>query len=82
MSEKLPVARCGDGLAVHIPDSVAQAWGLREGSEVVLLADHSRVGIRQKDYSLAELLAQIDPEGRTTGTPEVDFGFPQGKEVW
>ena len=33
----------------------------------------------EQRLSLAELLAQVTPENRH---PEVDFGMPEGKEIW
>lgn len=41
----MKVAKWGNSLAVRIPKDVAQALGLREGSEVDLVALEDRLGV-------------------------------------
>ena len=79
MGDKLRVGKCGPSLAVHIPEAVAQAWGVREGSLVELDSSGDETVLRKKQYDLADLIAQITPENRH---PEMDWGPPQGEEVW
>ena len=77
--EESRVSRCGTGLAVHIPDAIAQQWGVREGSEIQIIPQGEQVMLCKKSYDLHDLLAQITPENLHT---EWDTGAPQGREVW
>ena len=69
------VLRCG------FPSALAEQVDIAEGSEVELSVADGAVTIRPKarSYSLEELLEQVTPENRHD---EIDWGEPQGKEIW
>jgi antitoxin MazE len=75
------VTRWGNSLAVRIPKALAEQTRIEEGSEVELSVADGALTIRPKahSYSLEELLDQVTPENRHD---EIDWGEPQGKEVW
>ncbi len=75
------VTRWGNSLAVRIPKALAEQTKIEEGSEVELSVADGVLTVRPKTttYRLEELLAQVTPENRHD---EVDWGEPQGKEVW
>jgi antitoxin MazE len=75
------VTRWGNSLAVRIPKALAEQTRIEDGSEVELSVADGALTIRPKarSYSLEELLAQVTPENRHD---EIDWGEPQGKEVW
>ena len=67
---------------MRIPKSVAQNARVTEGSAVRIATENGRVIItplRRKRYRLKDLLASITPGSIHA---EVDWGKPQGKEVW
>ena len=75
------VTRWGNSLAVRIPKALAEQTRIEEGSEVELSISDGALTIRPmaRTYRLDELLAQVTPRNRHD---EVDWGEPQGKEVW
>jgi antitoxin MazE len=75
------VTRWGNSLAVRIPKALAEQTRIEEGSEVELSVSDGALMIRPqaRAYRLEELLAQVTPENRHD---EVDWGEPEGKEVW
>lgn len=75
------IARWGSSLAVRIPKQEAERAGLVHGTTVEIYAEGGRVIIARcrPRYTLAALVEQITPENMT---PEVDFGEPEGREVW
>jgi antitoxin MazE len=75
------VTRWGNSLAVRIPKALAEQTRIEEGSEVELSVADGAVTIRPKThtYSLQDLLEQVTPENRHD---EIDWGDPQGKQVW
>ena len=79
MPTKSHVSKWGDGLAIHIPESVAEEWGVQEGSAIEIVTQGDRVILRKRPYDLDEMLSQINPGNLHT---EQDTGPPQGKEQW
>jgi antitoxin MazE len=75
------VTRWGNSLAVRIPKALAEQTKIEEGSEVELSVGDGVLTVRPKapTYRLEELLAQVTPGNRHD---EIDWGEPQGKEVW
>ena len=75
------VTRWGNSLAVRIPKQLAEQTNITEGSEVELGVTDGAVIVRPKGrrYTIEELLDQVTPENRHD---EIDWGEPQGKEVW
>ncbi|HEX5077820.1 MAG TPA: AbrB/MazE/SpoVT family DNA-binding domain-containing protein [Geminicoccaceae bacterium] len=75
------VSRWGNSLAVRIPRTVADQARIEEGQEVELTVTDGCLTIRPRarGYTLDELLEQVTPENRHD---EVDWGKPEGGEVW
>lgn len=76
------VAKWGNSLAVRIPQHLAKEVELIAGGEVEIVAIDGNLVIkpkRQKQYSLAELIAGITPENRHG---EIETGVSVGEEVW
>ena len=76
------VKKWGNSASVRIPAAVLQAAKLRLDDSVDVREESGRIVIepvRSKEYTLSELLKGITPENLHE---EVDFGRPEGKEVW
>jgi antitoxin MazE len=76
------IEKWGDDLAIRIPAAVIEKLELHEGLILDLTVEEDSIKISpesQPDYNLDELLKSITPENRQA---EVDFGRPQGSEVW
>jgi antitoxin MazE len=76
------VAKWGNSLAIRIPQHLAQEIGLAAGVEVEIAIDDDKLTIapkREREYSLAELVAGITPENLHA---QIDTGSPVGEEVW
>lgn len=76
------IQKWGNSLALRIPKAAADEAGLSQGAEVDLQAVRGRLTIRPrktKTYTLARLLRGTDPRKIH---PVVDWGPPQGREVW
>jgi antitoxin MazE len=75
------VTRWGNSLAVRIPKLLAEQTNIAEGSEVELSVIDGALTIRRRApaYRLEDLLEQVTPENRHD---EIDWGEPQGKEIW
>ena len=79
MGAKSHVSRWGSSLAVRIPKALAEQWGVEEGSAIEMFAEGGDIVLRKRSYDLAELVDGISPGALH---PEVDWGAPQGDEVW
>lgn len=66
---------------MRIPKHLAEQANITEGSEVELGVADGAVTVRPKalSYTLEELLDQVTPENRHD---EIDWGEPQGREIW
>ncbi len=76
------VAKWGNSLAVRIPQHLAKEVELIAGGEVEIVAIDGNLVIkpkRQKQYSLAELIAGITLENRHA---EIETGVSVGEEIW
>lgn len=75
------VARWGNSLAIRIPRTMADQARIAEGQEIELTVADGCLTIRPRPctYTLDELLDQITAENRHE---EVDWGKPEGDEVW
>lgn len=79
---KATVRKWGNSAAVRIPASVLQAAHLHPDDSVDVREEAGRIVIepvRQKAYDLDSLLQGITRKNRHAA---VDFGSPEGKEVW
>ena len=79
MAAKSRICKWGSSLAVHIPKPIPKQRGLHEGSAVEMVSRGNQVMLRQKTYSLGDILATVTDENLH---PEVDTGSAQGNEAW
>ena len=76
------IRKWGNSLGLRIPKSLAEQTGVREGSAVDLTVEEDRLvvtPVRVEAYRLKDLLDKVTGDNIHD---EVDFGDPQGKEVW
>ncbi len=76
------IRKWGNSLGLRIPKSLADQTGVREGSAVEISVDEDRLVItpvQVETYRLKDLLDKVTDDNLHD---EVDFGDPQGKEVW
>ena len=76
------VRKWGNSAAVRLPAAALAAAGLKPDDPVDVREENGRIVIekaRPEPVTLEWLLAGITPENRHE---EIDFGPPQGKEVW
>lgn len=79
---KATVKKWGNSAAVRIPASVMQAMHLDLDEVVEVREEAGRIvieAVRQKTYDLDNLLKGITLKNRHDA---VEFGPPEGKEVW
>jgi antitoxin component of MazEF toxin-antitoxin module len=77
------IRRWGNSAAVRIPRSILSQAKLEEGIDVeILLAKEGEITLRamRKRKSIQELFADYD--GEPFQTKEIDWGAPQGNEIW
>ena len=68
MGAKSHISKWGTSLAIRIPKAVAEQCGVEE---CILL--------RKRRYDLDALIAEMSPDRQH---PEIDWGRPEGAEVW
>lgn len=80
------VKKWGNSASVRIPAAIMNALNIQPESVVDIREEQGRIVIepvretvRERKYSLDELLSQITDENQHD---EVDFGKPMGKEAW
>lgn len=80
------VKKWGNSASIRIPAAMMNALNIKPESVVDIREEQGRIviepvyeKIRERKYSLDELLSQITDENQHH---EVDFGKPIGKEVW
>ncbi len=78
MGSKFHISKWGDSLAILIPTTIAQQWGVQEGSAIEIIHQGDQIVLR-KSYNLDDMLAQITPDNLH---PEQDTGPAQGREEW
>jgi antitoxin component of MazEF toxin-antitoxin module len=77
------IRRWGNSAAIRIPRHVLSQAKLEEGSDVeIVLLKEGEITLRaiRKRKSIEELFADYDEGFFQTG--EIDWGKPQGNEVW
>ena len=77
------IKRWGNSAAVRIPRSVLAKANLEEGTDVdIIFEKEGEITLRaiRKRKSIQELFADYD--GGSYQTEEIDWGKPQGEEVW
>lgn len=82
----ITVKKWGNSASVRIPAAMMHSLNIRPESVVDIREEQGRIVIepvretvRERKYSLDELLSQITDENRHD---ELDFGKPVGKETW
>jgi antitoxin MazE len=71
----------GNSLGVRLPQSIAQQIGLKAGSVISISTEGDKIILvpERAKYTLQELLKDVTPEQQHD---EIDWGEPQGEEVW
>ncbi|MCH1927643.1 AbrB/MazE/SpoVT family DNA-binding domain-containing protein, partial [Shewanella sp. C31] len=74
------VAKWGNSLALRLPRHIAESVRLTEGVTVELEIEDESLIVRpaRKRFKLADLLADYEKSKHA----EVDWGKPEGDEVW
>jgi antitoxin MazE len=76
------VKKWGNSAAVRIPAAVLEATHVQLDEEVDIREEAGRIviePIREKKYKLEDLLKGVTKDNIHE---EIDFGRPEGKEVW
>lgn len=75
------VQKWGNSLAIRIPKEVAEQLSLEQGSDVEIqkTEDGIKLTPKKRKPTLEEMMAQITPENQHE---EIDWGKPEGREVW
>jgi len=78
---KVQVQKWGNSLALRIPKSFAVETKIENGSTVEVTLEKDRIVMRpaKEEITLENLLAEVTKENLHS---EIDFGSPEGKEVW
>ena len=77
------IKRWGNSSAVRIPHQILSQASIKEGSDVEIVSlQEGEITLRaiRKRKSIRELFADYD--GGFFQTEEIDWGKPQGDEVW
>lgn len=76
------VRRWGNSAAVRIPAALLESVGLKADDPIDVREEGGRIVIERPARKVVDLKALVDaitPENRHE---EIDWGPPQGKEVW
>jgi len=75
------VQRWGNSLAVRIPKVILDDLNMKEGSDISISVENNTIKIIliKKKPTLEELISKITPENKHD---EVDWGKPEGAEIW
>jgi antitoxin MazE len=79
---KATIKKWGNSSAVRIPSRILEAVALQPEGEVLIREENGPIviePIHPKKYHLKDLLKGITPRNQHSA---VDFGQPQGKEMW
>ncbi|MCY4652381.1 MAG: AbrB/MazE/SpoVT family DNA-binding domain-containing protein [Dehalococcoidia bacterium] len=79
MGSRVRISRQDGEFVVHIPEDIARDWGAREGLVVDVTTSGDRLVLHRERYNLSDLLERVTPENLHG---EIDFGKPEGREVW
>jgi antitoxin MazE len=77
------IKRWGNSAAVRIPRNILSQANMEEGTDVeIVLTEEKEIMLRavRKRKSIQELFADYD--GGFFQTEEIDWGNPQGNELW
>ncbi len=78
---KVQIQKWGNSLALRIPKSFALETEIEQGSTVEVALEKGQITVKpvKDEITLESLLEDITKENLHT---EIDFGKPEGKEVW
>lgn len=78
---KTKISKWGNSVALRIPKSFAQQVNLKEGTPVDLKIEKDQLVIspQKQKHNLKTLLSEVNEDNLHE---EIDFGEPEGKEVW
>ncbi|MBE7003720.1 MAG: AbrB/MazE/SpoVT family DNA-binding domain-containing protein [Ruminococcaceae bacterium] len=85
------IQKWGNSQGLRIPKTLLDAVGLRENDRVELIPSEEGIQIKKpaasRHRTLEERLTAFygrsaDELGRIAGEPEVDWGKPEGAELW
>ena len=81
MNVTTKIQKWGNSFAIRIPKEFIEELNLKQGSEIELrkIDDTLQIIPKKRKPTLEELMAKITPENQHD---EIDWGTPQGKEVW
>ncbi|WP_130860754.1 AbrB/MazE/SpoVT family DNA-binding domain-containing protein [Gracilibacillus phocaeensis] len=71
----------GNSIGVRIPYKMAKKYGLENGTEIILEQKEKGILVKPIDQvpRLEELMADVTEENEHE---ELDFGKPEGDEIW
>lgn len=71
----------GNSIGVRIPQKIAKKHGVVNGSVIQITENKQGILLKPitKDPTLEELMAQIPEDNQHD---EIDFGKPEGDEIW
>ncbi|WP_440897849.1 AbrB/MazE/SpoVT family DNA-binding domain-containing protein [Amphibacillus sp. Q70] len=71
----------GNSIGVRIPQRIAKKYGVENGSEIKVTEGKNCIILSpvKSKPTLDELLSQCTPENRHD---EIDWGKPEGNEIW
>lgn len=77
------IKKWGNSYGLRLPKAMAESFGIRENSSVVLESGTKGIIIKKLDnsqkFSLSHLVKEITDENQHD---EIDFGKPVGREIW
>jgi antitoxin MazE len=75
------IAQWGNSLGIRLPQAIAQEIGLKAGTMIAISTEGNKIVLSpaKPKYTLLELLKDVTPEQQHD---EIDWGEPQGEEVW
>lgn len=75
------ICRWGNSLGIRIPKQIVEQSQLAEGDEIEIVTEGNKIVItsRKPKYTLEQLLEGMSEEHLHS---EVDWGQPEGREIW
>lgn len=82
--QQVQVTKWGNSLGFRIPRGIADSLDIQAGDTLELTPAENGLLLKKtqpagKRYALADILDSFAP---SSAHPEVDFGKPQGEEIW
>ena len=83
--QHVQISKWGNCLGFRIPSGIADSLNIRGAGDTLELAPAEgglllkKTPGKEKRYALTDILDSFAP---SSARPEVDFGKPQGEEVW